>query len=949
MMCGIASSFRMCDRSTFKVRLKAESYWQWILLVLLVGLCLEVAANRPPRFLINGQTEIVLRLKEGAETPVGKTNPSLPDKDLNLNHPILGSLDQHENIALTNYATDSHLVDSTRYQDVAKSIAETRLIIPNLGQTSEERNQPRSLIYRLHGADPDGDPLVFGVREQVGNDLLRIENLGTNEANVYLKQELDRELKDEYSLVLTLTDGHLGEGNFITQSLLLLVEDVNDNEPVFKPYQPTIVVPENSPPGVLTTVEATDQDEGPYGQIGFGPVTKQLGFGPVTKQLGLSPVTKQLGFGPVTKQLAFGPVTHQLGFGSPISLGSALLPNSLLSALLYISWIQHCYPSARVRIFHQLGLGPVTKKLRRVENHLETPRSPDRDSNLDLPVIGSLAQCETIALDNYATKVLYFLQELDGDDDLFSVSTVNGKGVIRLTGQLDYERKFIYQLRVLAVDRANNNRVNTGTAAIVVKVQDVEDQPPEFVVASPVTRVSEDAAIGTPVLQVKAVDGDRGINNRIVYSITQGSQGSFEIDADSGVVFTQQKLDRESSTNNNGAYILEITLFLTLMPTLTRLEPTQLSGNNVLKILGYGERLQRLCFAGANVFGYLASGDLLGPVLPLSLLPAGHLVTYWDLSYHCHIARIDEGMKRCWVHPTEIRTSISPSFSSLAQHETSAIANYATEAQEETQSTFPPPIVKTEVTVIVTDVNDEIPTFRSPSYIGVINENAQVNTPVAFLDGAVPEVFDHDQGTNGTFVMFIDGDHGVFDVTPHKGVNEASFLIRVKDSSKLDFEKVSTMNFTLIAREAIAQNAKYSLVPVTVHIKDMNDNFPEFTKPLYEVSVLENSNAGTTVAWVQAMDEDSGNFGTQGIRYTNLGGSVSDLLYLNPNTGVITIKSIEPAFDRELMSRHYLTVEARDDSGDGNRELGRIKMALRQVYLPRKDLTWSCGNRFWQN
>jgi hypothetical protein len=31
-----------------------------------------VSANRPPRFLIDGQTEIVLRLKEGPETPVGK-------------------------------------------------------------------------------------------------------------------------------------------------------------------------------------------------------------------------------------------------------------------------------------------------------------------------------------------------------------------------------------------------------------------------------------------------------------------------------------------------------------------------------------------------------------------------------------------------------------------------------------------------------------------------------------------------------------------------------------------------------------------------------------------------------------------------------------------------------------------------------------------------------------
>lgn len=93
------------------------------------------------------------------------------------------------------------------------------------------------------------------------------------------------------------------------------------------------------------------------------------------------------------------------------------------------------------------------------------------------------------------------MQELDGDVDNFAVQTVNGKGVVRLTGRLDYERKSLYQLRILAVDRANQGKVNTGTAAILVKVQDVEDQPPEFVVASPVTRISEDAPVGTSVLQ----------------------------------------------------------------------------------------------------------------------------------------------------------------------------------------------------------------------------------------------------------------------------------------------------------------------------------------------------------------------------------------------------------------------------------------------------------------
>ena len=55
--------------------------------------------------------------------------------------------------------------------------------------------------------------------------------------------------------------------------------------------------------------------------------------------------------------------------------------------------------------------------------------------------------------------MVYHLKELDGDDDVFSVTTVNGRGVIRLIGKLDYERKFLYQLQVLAVDRANTEKV----------------------------------------------------------------------------------------------------------------------------------------------------------------------------------------------------------------------------------------------------------------------------------------------------------------------------------------------------------------------------------------------------------------------------------------------------------------------------------------------------------
>ena len=49
----------------------------------------------------------------------------------------------------------------------------------------------------MKGSDPDGDSLTFGVRGVEGRDLLRIEQNGANEANVFLRKALDREVSDE--------------------------------------------------------------------------------------------------------------------------------------------------------------------------------------------------------------------------------------------------------------------------------------------------------------------------------------------------------------------------------------------------------------------------------------------------------------------------------------------------------------------------------------------------------------------------------------------------------------------------------------------------------------------------------------------------------------------------------------------------------------------------------
>lgn len=51
------------------------------------------------------------------------------------------------------------------------------------------------------------------------------------------------------------------------------------------------------------------------------------------------------------------------------------------------------------------------------------------------------------------------------------------------------------------------------------------------------------------------------------------------------------------------------------------------------------------------------------------------------------------------------------------------------------------------------------------------------------------------QGSNGTFQLYLEEDNGVFEVTPSIGVNEVSFMIRVKNADYLDYERVKVMKF----------------------------------------------------------------------------------------------------------------------------------------------------------
>jgi len=93
-------------------------------------------------------------------------------------------------------------------------------------------------------------------------------------------------------------------------------------------------------------------------------------------------------------------------------------------------------------------------------------------------------------------------------------------------------------------------------------------------------------------------------------------------------------------------------------------------------------------------------------------------------------------------------------------------------------------------------------------------------------------------------------------------------------SSNLLSKFLAVINFTLVLEEFSGD--KSTSIPISVRLTDVNDLNPVFERDIYEISIKENSPTGTVVAQVRATDEDSGLFGTEGIRYTSLTGSIAN-------------------------------------------------------------------------
>ncbi|XP_023249089.1 protocadherin-10-like isoform X3 [Seriola lalandi dorsalis] len=160
-----------------------------------------------------------------------------------------------------------------------------------------------------------------------------------------------------------------------------------------------------------------------------------------------------------------------------------------------------------------------------------------------------------------------------------------------------------------------------------------------------------------------------------------------------------------------------------------------------------------------------------------------------------------------------------------------------------------PPRTGTALLVVkVLDSNDNVPVFEQPVYTVSLSENAPVGTLVIQLNAT-----DLDEGINGEIVYSFSNHistrvKDLFSIDPRTG--------RIEVRGEVDFEESSLYQIFVQAKD-LGPNAVPAHCKVLVKVNDMNDNAPEITFSTVTESVSEKAAPGTVIALLSVTDRDA--------------------------------------------------------------------------------------------
>ncbi|XP_038627367.1 protocadherin beta-14-like [Tachyglossus aculeatus] len=419
-------------------------------------------------------------------------------------------------------------------------------LMENKGKKIQRIRQVVSLLIVLGGLGVDSESLRYSVVEEtesgsfianVARDLgLDVGKLSAREARIvskddephfhlnrqtgdlYLKQKLDREELCGQSEPCLLHFQILLENPVRFFPVEIRVSDVNDHSPVFPGKEMFLKIPESGTPGMVFLLErAQDLDIGSNSlqdyaispNSYFHVKVREGGDGIKFPELVLDKALDR------EKQPEVRLAITAVDGGSPPRSGTAQI---------------------RIAVVDINDNAPVFSQ------PLYETRVPENS-----PVGSLLVTVSANDLDagNYGDVSYSFFQASEEIRKQFQINNISGE--IRVREKLDFEEIQSYTVNVQATDGGSLSAIST----VLVRVTDVNDNPPELTMSSITSPIPENSP-ETVVAVFSVRDRDSGDNGRMVCSIQENVPFALKPTFENFyTLVTDRALDRESQSEYN--------------------------------------------------------------------------------------------------------------------------------------------------------------------------------------------------------------------------------------------------------------------------------------------------------------------------------------------------------------------------------------------------------------
>ncbi|GAB6032360.1 Cadherin-23 [Chamberlinius hualienensis] len=430
--------------------------------------------------------------------------------------------------------------------------------------------------------------------------------------------------------------------------------------------------------------------------------------------------------------------------------------------------------------------------------------------------------------------------DYQGTFGLSDLRTSEGKGTayITLLKQMNYETTVSYSLTIAAT--GSQDSIYTETT-VVINVEDVEDSPPYFTNIAPYSHISEDAPVGQSVLSVVAIDGDKGINHAVSYSITAGNDGDvFAIDPTSGKLTVAKPLDRESITS---LYLLTITATEQGSSLSAGDDQTTATTTCTIQLDDVNDNPPN--FSSTTYEGTVAENSHTGTLVIFSTQIT---VSDGDEADNANFnVQLNDPSGVFEIDPTSgnsIQTfSIKVSDSSKLDYETMPTAEITIIATDPTISTL---TETATVTISIENVNDIPPTITSVD-CDDIPEDTPMDTSICTVVASCSDTEFAGIKYSGNFGQL----QGKIDIDSDTGI------IKVVADNAFNYELVQSYVFSVTATNDNGNGLLDTENNVQLNIVDVNDNSPRFQPASYETVLNDDATDFTVPLVLQATDADS--------------------------------------------------------------------------------------------